>query len=227
MSGNIDLGAIAKRLDRIEERFRFLDDLISPVDPPPDDWGWGGRPQFNSAVLNLRLSDLLKRLRPGLGGDPPPEDLGRGGFDISSSVLNLRLSDLIRKILPGRGGDPPPIDLTRANVVDARLNELYRRNPGWFADPPPEDFLNVRILDLIRRWRGGFTDPAPDDIAGVRLRDLMQRIPGGGFSDPPPDDIAHLTRPELEAQLHRVNAELVRLKSLERMIADRLNKAAK
>ncbi len=224
MSGNIDLNAIAKRLDRIEQRFSVLDDLINHGDPPPDDLGRGGR--FASEYLNLRLADLLKRLRPGLGGDPPPDDLGR--FDraeLSAEILNLRLSDLLRRILPGRGGDPPPRDLVRGSILEARLGEIYQRNPGWFADPPPEDFLNVRLLDLIRRWRGGYTDPAPDDLAGVRLRDLMQRIPGGGFSDPPPDDIARLTKPELEAQLHRINAEMVRLKSLERLISDRLSKA--
>jgi hypothetical protein len=55
----------------------------------------------------------------------------------------------------------------------------------------------------------------------------MQRVPGGGFSDPPPDDIARLTRPELEAQLHKLSTEIVRLKSLERLISDRLGKTAK
>jgi len=226
MSGNIDLGAIAKRLDRIDQRFSILDDLINHVDPPPDDLGRWGRVDLSSEILNSRLGDLLRRLRPGLGGDPPPEDWSRfGRAELSGNILNLRLSDLLRRILPGRGGDPPPFDRVRSSALDARLADIYQRNPGWFSDPPPDDFLNVRLLDLIRRWRGGYSDPAPDDLAGVRLRDLMQRIPGGGFSDPPPDDIARLSKPELEAQLHRVNAEMVRLKSLERLLNDRLSKA--
>ncbi len=190
MSSNIDLNSIVQRLDRIEQklsRASVLDDLINPVDPPPDDLG---------------------RIRP--------------------EILGLRLIDLIRKFRIPKG-DPPPFDSVRfqGNVLQERLGDILQRNPGWFTDPPPDDFLNVRVLDLIRRYRGGFTDPAPDDLAGVRLRDLIQRIPGGGFTDPPPDDIGRLSRPELEAQLHKINAELVRLKSLERLITDRLSKSAK
>ena len=176
---------ITQRLDRIErilERLNVLDDLINPVDPPPDDLG---------------------RIRPDL--------------------LQLRLIDLIRRIIIK--GDPPPTDLSRlrGSVLEARLGDILRRNPGWIVDPPPDDFLNVRILDLIRRFRGGFTDPAPDDLANVRLRDLIQRIPGGGFTDPSPEDIARLTTPELESQLHKINTEMVRLTSLERLIKERLS----
>ena len=182
-----DLGSIAQRLDRIEgvlSRLSVLDDLISPVDPPPDD---------------------VVRVRPDL--------------------LRLRLIDLLRNIIIK--GDPPPDDIVRVSrgALQLRLGELLRRNPGWFTDPPPEDFLNVRILDLIRRWRGGFTDPAPDDLANIRLGDLVQRIPGGGFTDPSPEDIARLTKSELEAQLHKINTEMVRFKSLERLINERLKSA--
>ena len=224
MSGNIDLNAIARRLERIEQRFSILDDLITHADPPPEDLGRWGRPDL-AELLSARLGDLIKHLRPGLGGDPAPDDIGRfGRGELASNILNLRLSDLLRGRLPGRHGDPPPRDFVRANAVEARLRDILSRNPGWFSDPPPEDFLNVRILDLIRRWRGGFTDPAPDDISGVRLRDLLQRVPGGGFSDPPPDDISRLTKSEIESQLHRVNAEMVRLKSFERLLTDRLGK---
>jgi hypothetical protein len=188
MSSNIDLSSIVQRLDRIEQklsRASLLDDLINPVDPPPDDWG---------------------RVRP--------------------EILGRRLIELIRKFRVPKG-DPPPFDTVRfqGNVLEERLGQVLQRNPGWFTDPPPDDFLNVRVLDLIRRYRGGFTDPAPDDLAGVRLRDLIQPIPGGGFTDPPPDDLGRLTRPELEAQLHKINSELVRLKSLERLINDRLSKS--
>src|SRR5262245_40839424 len=131
-----DLSGLAQRLDRIERalsRLSVLDDLLNPVDPPPEDLG---------------------HRRPGL----------------------LQLLELIRR--PPKG-DPPALDLARVrgSTVEERLGEILRRNPGWFADPPPEDFLNVRLLDLIRRWRGGFTDPAPDDLANARLRDLLQRIP--------------------------------------------------
>jgi hypothetical protein len=181
---NENSGDVAQRLDRIERllaRLNILDDLISPVDPPPDD---------------------LVRIHP--------------------ELFQLRLIDLIRQFIPK--GDPPPNDVVRVQgrVVEARLGDILRRNPGWFVDPPPEDFLNVRILDLIRRYRGGFSDPAPDDLSNVRLRDLLQRIPGGGIVDPGPEDLARLTKTELEAQLHKVNTEMVRLRSFERLINERL-----
>jgi hypothetical protein len=183
---NVDLDSLAQRLDRIERvlsRFSVLDDLINPVDPPPDDLG---------------------RVRP--------------------DILRQRLIDLIAHLIPK--GDPPPFDFVRGrgSALEARIGEILRRNPGWFVDPPPEDFLNVRLLDLVRRWRGGFSDPAPEDLGNVRLRDLLQRIPGGGIADPPPEDLARLTKPELEAQLHKVNTELLRLKSLERLFNERLGK---
>lgn len=131
------------------------------------------------------------------------------------------LEDLIRRISPV---DPPPDDISRIDRegIRSRVMEIVRRNPGWITDPPPEDFLNVRVLDLIRRFRGGFSDPAPDDIANVRLGDILHRIPGGGVSDPPPSDISRLGRVELESQLHKINSEMVRLKSLERLISERL-----
>ncbi len=149
-------------------------------------------------------------------GDPPPDDFVR----FRPALLQLRLIDLLRGIMPK--GDPPAPDLVRQSAVQARLGEILQRHPGWFTDPPPDDFLNVRLLDLVRRWRGGFTDPAPDDLANVRLRDLLQRIPGGGIVDPGPEDIARLTKSEAEAQIHKINAEVVRLKSIERLLNERL-----
>jgi hypothetical protein len=190
-----DLGSVTQRLDRIEQAL---------------------------ARLSV-LGDLINSV------DPPPEDLTR-----TRTELGLLLQLMQRR----PHGDPAVLDLVRrrpiadpavadrvrsAGAVAERLNEILQLHPGWFTDPPPEDFLNVRLLDLIRRWRGGFTDPAPEDIANVRLRDLLQRIPGGGISDPAVADLARLTRPELETQLHKVSAEMVRLKSVERMLNDRLS----
>jgi hypothetical protein len=89
--------------------------------------------------------------------DPSPDDLVR----FKSDVFNLLLRDLLRDIIIIKGY-PPPFDLARIHndAVQVRPGEFLGRNPGWFTDPPPEDFLNVRILDLIRRYRCGFTDPA-------------------------------------------------------------------
>jgi hypothetical protein len=154
-------------------------------------------------------------------GDPPPDDLGQWRWQIFQ-----RLQDLERLIGRWRTpiADPAPEDLAsiRPDMVRSRLAEIARFQPGWFTDPPPDDFLNVRILDLIRRYRGGFTDPVPEDFANVRLRDVLQRIPGGGIVDPGPDDIGRLTVTEIETQLHKIGAESVRLKSIERLMQDRL-----
>jgi hypothetical protein len=164
-------------------------------------------------VENL-LVELLDLLGTALGGfrrphgDPPAEDLARRRPH----------------------GDPPAADLARRPIADPaapdfvrqRLSEIMQARPGWFTDPPPEDFLNVRILDLIRRFRGGFTDPAPSELADVRLRDLLSRVPGGGFTDPGPDDIKRLSTVELETTVHRINAEMLRLKSLQGVLEQRL-----
>lgn len=158
--------------------------------------------------------------------DPPPDD-----FRIVFSDLFRRLDLLERQLIDFRGPqtDPSPEDLARVpqNFMRSRLGEISRVNPGWVTDPPPEDFLNVRVLDLIRRYRGGFTDPAPEDLSNVRLADLIRRIPGGGFTDPAPEEIGKLTRVELESQLHKVGTELVRLRSLERAMQDRLGQLEK
>lgn len=179
---------------------------------------------LNAIAARLdRIEQALSSAR-GLGdlinhGDPPPDDLVRFRPDL----LRLSLGDLLRKLR--WIVDPSPIDSVRVrgSGVESRLSELLQRNPGWFVDPPPEDFLNVRVLDLIRRWRGGFTDPAPEDLANVRLSDLLQRIPGGGFTDPSPEDIGRLTRTEIETQLHKVNTEMTRVRAVERMLNERLS----
>jgi hypothetical protein len=125
--------------------------------------------------------------------------------------------------------DPPPDDFVnwKGTFMRDRLAQLVQFNPSWFSDPPPDDFLNVRVLDLIRRFRGGFTDPAPDDLAHIKLKDLLQRIPGGGFTDPSPEEITKLTTIELETHIHKLGAEIVRLKSLERLMQDRLGQVQK
>jgi hypothetical protein len=110
---------------------------------------------------------------------------------------------------------------------------LVRYQPGIIVDPAPDDTVRHRpdifqtgLLELIRRWGGGTTDPAPEDLANVRLIDVIRQgvhiphihQPG----DPGPDDIARLSRQEVEAQIHQVNAEKVRLQSLEKLLNERL-----
>jgi hypothetical protein len=153
--------------------------------------------------------------------DPSPVDTGR----IRPELLELRLVDLLRDFRIPKG-DPPPDDIVRRRWSDfaASVNDIARRWRNPVVDPPPDEFFNVRVLDLLRRWRGGFSDPAPDDLAGVRLRDLFERLPGGvgGVGDPAPEDIGRLSKAELESQLHKLSAEVVRLNSMQRMIKERL-----
>jgi len=176
--------------------------------------------RIERAVSQLTALGSLGPLGPTV--DPPPDDLVR----LRPDIFQRRLIDLIREIIVK--GDPPPFDFSRfrggAGGAEARWSDLLRRGPGSVVDPPPDDLLNVRLGDLLRRWRGGVADPVPEDLVNVRLRDLLEKIAGGrgGVADPVPDDIGRLSREQVEAQIHQVNAEMVRLKSLDQMLNERL-----
>jgi hypothetical protein len=154
------------------------------------------------ALIVQRLDRIEHRLSalPGLINpvDPPPDDLVR----LRPDIFQRRLIDLIRDVIIK--GDPPPIDVSRfrglaGGGTEAAASDLFRRI-RWFADPPPDDLWNLRLRDLIARIPGG----------------------GGGVVDPAPDDIGRLTKPEVEALVHKVNAELVRLQSVEKLLNERL-----
>lgn len=121
--------------------------------------------------------------------------------------------------------DPAATDTVRAGAMQAESYYRPRPGPGPIIDPAATDLRNVRMLDLVRRIRGGFVDPAVTDLANLRLGDLLGRI--GPIPDPPPEDIARLSTVELEAQIHGINAEIVRLKSIEQMLSKRLHEAGK
>jgi len=163
--------------------------------------------------------------RPPQPGDPAATDRVRAA-QLEALLLRRPIVDPAvtsrRPIVdPAVTSRRPIVDPAVTDRVRAQLQELILANPGWFTDPVPEDILNVRLLDLIRRFRGGFADPPPNDLTNVRLKDLLQ-VPGGGFTDPNPEDIPRLTAAELESQRHKINAEKVRLESLDRMIGQRL-----
>lgn len=122
--------------------------------------------------------------------------------------------------------DPSPVDYARID----RFSDFAM--PGSFTDPAPDDFTSnlqsiysARLIDLLHRWKGGFTDPSPNELARIRLSDLVAiaKFPIPKPGDPGPEEIGHLSRVELEGQLHRVSAELVRLRDSERMIKQRLD----
>jgi hypothetical protein len=138
--------------------------------------------------------------------------------DLDSIVKRLDRIEQAVSHLGGIGGiggagnpvvDPPPDDLVRLrpDIFQRRLIDLLR-DIIIKGDPPPFDITRFRV----------------DDLANLRLRDLLHRIPGGfgGVVDPAPDDIGRLTKAEVEVQIHRVNAEMVRLRSLEKMLNERL-----
>ena len=90
MSSNIDLNSIVQRLDRIEQkltRASVLDDLLNPVDPPPDDWG-----RIRPELLGMRLIDLIKKFRIPKG-DPPPFDTVR----FQGNILQDRLAEVLQR----------------------------------------------------------------------------------------------------------------------------------
>ncbi len=117
--------------------------------------------------------------------------------------------------------DPPPWDLGRLEkVIDYRLNKVFEKQ--FKTDPPPFDFLNIKLADLVYNYRRGLNYHLPRKLANVSLRELMEYIPGDEVTDPVPMDIAHLSIAELENQLHKINNELVRLESLKGLYNTRL-----
>lgn len=102
----------------------------------------------------------------------------------------------------------------RLDRIEQTLSRFGGLGGPPIGDPPPDDFVRLRpdlfqtrLIDLIRGIRIN-ADPPPDDI--IRFRgDLVGTI-------------ARLSRAEVEEQIHKVNAELVRLRSVEQMLNDRL-----
>ena len=162
-------------------------------------------------LTRLRVEEFLRQ-RWKYVVDPVPDD-----------IVNLKLGELLERVPGGGFTDPAPDD-----IVNLKLGELLERIPGGgFTDPAPDDIVNLKLGELLERVPGGgFTDPAPDDIVNLKLGELFKGIPGGGFTDPAPDDLRHFSKIELEAQLHRVNTEQIKLDSLKNMISARLEELA-
>src|SRR5713101_1955582 len=114
--------------------------------------------------------------------------------------------------------DPPPSDISRLGGAQF---EAFRR-PGPIVDPAVTD--RVRLAEsLLRRPPHG--DPPASDrvrLEGVDplLAEWIGRLMTGG--DPPPEDIAGLTVGELEATLLSVSEDVVRLRSIEGLLGERL-----
>jgi hypothetical protein len=138
--------------------------------------------------------------------------------------------------------DPPPPDVARGGGFQA---EFRRRPGGPIVDPAVSDRLRLAEL-LMRRPPQG--DPAVSDR--VRLAETLLRRPPHGDPavsdrvrleigeidpivaewiarllagvDPPPEDLTRLTAGELAATARVVGADIVRLKSIEGLLNERL-----
>jgi len=158
-------------------------------------------------------------------------------------LIEARLSYL-EQILAALGlinpVDPAPSDISRLGAAQL---EAFRRPGGPIVDPAVSD--RVRLAEsLLRRPPQG--DPAATDR--VRLAELLLRRPHPGDPavsdrvrlegvdpiigewiarllsgvDPPPEDIARLTVGEIETTVRAVSEDIVRLRSVEGLLNERL-----
>jgi hypothetical protein len=79
-----------------------------------------------------------------------------------------------------------------------------------------------RIEQILTHRPGPLVDPGPEDtVRGVHVS-AAHFPPIRHTGDPGPSDLARLSRHEVQEQLHQVNAEVVRLQSLGKMLNERL-----
>jgi len=176
----------------------------------------------------LRLDDRVSQLEQAFagGGNPAPEAFlyRRPNVDpaVTDRVRIRQLEQLLRVRPPHQPGDPAAADLVRARAQD------ILGNLAWSVDPPPDEIrnasiLNASVLELVNAYRRGFVDPPPDDLANIRLVDLLTQRARNIIIDPAPTDYTRLnTVEELESRKHTINAEKIRLDSLERQIDERI-----
>ena len=159
-------------------------------------------------LVEARLS-YLEQILAALGlinpiVDPGPSDLSRLG---TAELLALR-----------RPGGP----IVDPAVTDrVRLAESLLRRPPQ-GDPAATDRVRLAEL-LLRRPQPG--DPAVSDRVRLEgldpiLAEWIARLLTGG--DPPPEDIARLTASELESTVRAVSEDIVRLRSIEGLLNERL-----
>ena len=180
-------------------------------------------------LVEARLS-YLEQILGALGlinpiVDPGPSDLSRlgtaellalrrpGGPIVDPAVTDrVRLAESLLRRPPQ--GDPAATDRVR-------LAELLLRRPQP-GDPAVSD--RVRLAELLLR-RPPHGDPPASDRVRLEgldpvLAEWIARLLTGG--DPPPEDIARLTASELESTVRAVADDIVRLRSIEGLLNERL-----
>ncbi len=209
---------------------------------PVPEWRWprpGDPAPFDSARFRVALGLDLRQVAGRILGLAPDK------LTIKD-VARLHIGDVIG-IEPGPVVDPAPDDVGRWVRIDPRL---IRPIP-WPGDPAPFDagrfqaVENVKLLDAVARITGVAADKVKvSELAKISVRDLILqvvRIPDGG--DPPPIDyvryaevararavsgdlsvreISAMDKPELQATLHRINAEITRFESLRELVEKRM-----
>ena len=176
-------------------------------------------------LVEARLS-YLEQILATLGlinpVDPAPSDLSRlGGAELQSlhrPIVDPAVSDRVRlaEALLRRPphGDPAVNDRVR-------LAELLLRRPPH-GDPAVSD--RTRLAEALLRRPPHGDPPASDRVRleGVDpiVAELIARLLIHG--DPPPEDIARLTASELEASVRVVSEDIVRLRSIEGLLNERL-----
>ena len=178
-------------------------------------------------LIDARLS-YLEQILAALGlinpVDPAPSDISRLGgaqfeaFRRPGPIVDPAVTDRVR-LAESLLRRPPQGDPAAADRV--RLAELLLRRPHH-GDPPVTD--RVRLAELLLRRPPHGDPPASDRVRLEGLDPLLAewigRLLTGG--DPPPEDIARLTVAELEATLQTVSEDVVRLRSIEGLLGERL-----
>ena len=178
-------------------------------------------------LIDARLS-YLEQILAALGlinpVDPAPSDISRlGGSQVEAlrrpgPIVDPAVSDRVR-LAESLLRRPPQGDPAAADRV--RLAELLLRRPQP-GDPAVSD--RVRLAELLLR-RPPHGDPPASDRVRLEgldpiLAEWIARLLHGG--DPPPEDIARLTANELEATVRAVSEDIVRLRSIEGLLNERL-----
>jgi hypothetical protein len=175
-------------------------------------------------LFDARLS-YLEQILAAWQVDPPPPDLSRQGLMTEAArrpgvgpIVDPAASDRVR-LAEALLRRPPPGDPAATDRV--RLAEALLRRPPP-GDPAASD--RVRLAELLLR-RPPHGDPAVSDrvrLEGVDpiVAEWIARLLAG--VDPPPEDIARLTAGEIEAATRAVAEDIVRLKSIEGLLNERL-----
>jgi hypothetical protein len=178
-------------------------------------------------LIDARLS-YLEQILAALGlinpVDPAPSDLSRLGgaqaeaFRRPGPIVDPAVTDRVR-LAESLLRRPPQGDPAAADRV--RLAELLLRRPQP-GDPAVSD--RVRLAELLLRRPPHGDPPASDRVRleglDPMLAEWIARLLHGG--DPPPEDIARLTANELEATVRAVSEDIVRLRSIEGLLNERL-----